>query len=370
MGFLVPEGEAVIWRGPMLHTALTQFLRDTAWGELDYLIIDMPPGTGDVALSLSQLLPLTGAVVVCTPQDVALLDAVKAIAMFRKVQRRRAGHGREHEFLPLPQLPQPARHLRLRRREAPGGGTRRAVPRRGADLDGVAQCRPTRARCGAAFDDPTCAAVLGSDLPQLRRQSGGPASPSIRRCRRCRCWDKGSGLELRDRGCGDEASLIPVPDPQLLPHKHLGPPGYVLPAALSRRSRCEFAARGRRHAAAITCSSTWPSSWPSWPSSSWRPSWPALATFLAAFFLATVTPPSRFHAGLGPIAPTIGDSASCPPLDYVVPFLEIISRPIFNKFSTFAETISSQTISCCREDRASQRVALACTDRHHGLRPL
>jgi len=85
MGFLVPPGEAVVWRGPMLHGAITQFLRDTAWGELDYLIIDMPPGTGDIALTLSQLMPLTGAVVVCTPQDVALLDAVKAIAMFRKV---------------------------------------------------------------------------------------------------------------------------------------------------------------------------------------------------------------------------------------------------------------------------------------------
>jgi ATP-binding protein involved in chromosome partitioning len=85
MGFFVPPGEAVVWRGPMLHGAITQFLRDTAWGELDYLIIDMPPGTGDIALTLSQLLPLTGAVVVCTPQDVALLDAVKAIAMFRKV---------------------------------------------------------------------------------------------------------------------------------------------------------------------------------------------------------------------------------------------------------------------------------------------
>lgn len=85
MGFLVPPGEAVVWRGPMLHGAITQFLRDTAWGELDYLIIDMPPGTGDIALTLSQMLPLTGAVVVCTPQEVALLDAVKAIAMFRKV---------------------------------------------------------------------------------------------------------------------------------------------------------------------------------------------------------------------------------------------------------------------------------------------
>jgi ATP-binding protein involved in chromosome partitioning len=85
MGFLVPPGEAVVWRGPMLHGAITQFLRDTAWGELDWLVIDMPPGTGDIALTLSQLLPLTGAVVVCTPQDVALLDATKAIAMFRKV---------------------------------------------------------------------------------------------------------------------------------------------------------------------------------------------------------------------------------------------------------------------------------------------
>lgn len=86
MGFMIPKDEAVIWRGPMLHSAISQFLRDTEWGELDYLIIDMPPGTGDIALTLSQLLPLTGAVVVCTPQDVALLDAIKAIAMFRKVE--------------------------------------------------------------------------------------------------------------------------------------------------------------------------------------------------------------------------------------------------------------------------------------------
>lgn len=85
MGFMVPKGEAVIWRGPMLHGAITNFLRDTRWGDLDYLIIDMPPGTGDIPLTLSQMLPLTGAVVVCTPQEVALLDAVKAIAMFRKV---------------------------------------------------------------------------------------------------------------------------------------------------------------------------------------------------------------------------------------------------------------------------------------------
>ncbi len=85
VGFMVDPDQPVILRGPMLHGAISQMLRDTAWGQLDYLIIDMPPGTGDIALSLSQILPLTGAVVVCTPQDVALLDAVKAIAMFRRV---------------------------------------------------------------------------------------------------------------------------------------------------------------------------------------------------------------------------------------------------------------------------------------------
>lgn len=86
MGFMVEENQAVIWRGPMLHGAITQFLRDTYWGPLDYLIIDMPPGTGDIALTLSQMVPLTGSVVVCTPQQVALLDAVKAIAMFEKTK--------------------------------------------------------------------------------------------------------------------------------------------------------------------------------------------------------------------------------------------------------------------------------------------
>ncbi len=85
MGFLVERDQAVIWRGPMLHGSITQFLSDTDWGELDYLIIDMPPGTGDVALTLSQAVPIAGSVVVCTPQEVALLDAIKAISMFRKV---------------------------------------------------------------------------------------------------------------------------------------------------------------------------------------------------------------------------------------------------------------------------------------------
>ena len=86
MGFHIEEDQAVIWRGPLLHRTLTQFLQATEWGELDYLVIDMPPGTGDVALTLSQLLSSSGAVIVCTPQKVALLDAMKAISMFNQVK--------------------------------------------------------------------------------------------------------------------------------------------------------------------------------------------------------------------------------------------------------------------------------------------
>lgn len=82
MGFMVEQDRPIIWRGPMLHGALQQFFKDVAWGELDYLIIDLPPGTGDVALTMAQTITLTGAVVVSTPQEVAMVDARKAIAMF------------------------------------------------------------------------------------------------------------------------------------------------------------------------------------------------------------------------------------------------------------------------------------------------
>jgi len=85
MGFLVAEDTPMIWRGPMVTSALNQMLRDVAWGELDILIVDMPPGTGDAQLSMSQQVPLTGVVIVSTPQDIALLDARKGLNMFRKV---------------------------------------------------------------------------------------------------------------------------------------------------------------------------------------------------------------------------------------------------------------------------------------------
>ena len=85
MGFLVPEDTPMIWRGPMVMSALQQMLRDVAWGELDVMVVDMPPGTGDAQLTMAQQVPLAGAVIVSTPQDIALLDARKGINMFRKV---------------------------------------------------------------------------------------------------------------------------------------------------------------------------------------------------------------------------------------------------------------------------------------------
>jgi ATP-binding protein involved in chromosome partitioning len=85
IGFLIEEEQPMVWRGPMVTQALQQLLNDTDWGELDYLIVDMPPGTGDIQLTLSQRVPVSGAVVVTTPQDIALLDARKGLRMFQKV---------------------------------------------------------------------------------------------------------------------------------------------------------------------------------------------------------------------------------------------------------------------------------------------
>jgi ATP-binding protein involved in chromosome partitioning len=187
MGFLVPEGEAVIWRGPMLHTALTQFLRDTDWGELDYLIIDMPPGTGDVALSLSQLLPLTGAVVVCTPQDVALLDAAKAIAMFRKVQVEVLGMVENMSFFLCPDC-------RARHDIFGSGGAKRRAAELGVPFLGEVpivmelRIQADEGKAIAAFDVPAarsyletiCSNFVGNLASQHRQKPVLPTLPVLR----------------------------------------------------------------------------------------------------------------------------------------------------------------------------------------------
>jgi ATP-binding protein involved in chromosome partitioning len=132
IGFLVDKDEAMIWRGPMATQALEQLLRQTNWKDLDYLIVDMPPGTGDIQLTLSQRVPMTGAVIVTTPQDIALLDARKGIKMFEKVgvpdPRHRGEHGRARV---QPVRPRGA-HLRRGRRQEDGGGIQHGLPGRAA----------------------------------------------------------------------------------------------------------------------------------------------------------------------------------------------------------------------------------------------
>jgi ATP-binding protein involved in chromosome partitioning len=85
MGFLIPEDQALVWRGPMIHSALQQLFTEVTWGELDYLVVDLPPGTGDAQLSLSQLVPLSGGIIVSTPQMVSLSDARRAVDAYNRL---------------------------------------------------------------------------------------------------------------------------------------------------------------------------------------------------------------------------------------------------------------------------------------------
>ena len=121
MGFLSPGDKPLVWRGPMLHSVIQQFLRGVDWGELDYLVIDLPPGTGDVQLTLIQTAPVTGAIVVTTPSDVSLEDARKAIHMFNQVKVPIIGHRRKYELSDLPALQGAHRRLQHGRRPAHRG---------------------------------------------------------------------------------------------------------------------------------------------------------------------------------------------------------------------------------------------------------
>ncbi len=188
MGFLVPPGEASCGAGRCSTAPLPSSCADTEWGNLDYLVIDMPPGTGDIALTLSQLLPLSGAVVVCTPQDVALLDAVKAIAMFRKGEYQCAGHGGKLEPLCLPRLQRSARHLRFRRCASEGPGT--GVPFLGeVPLNTGLRIRGDVGRIGGAFDDDASRPYLEAICRNLVRNLVAAAARNPP-CRRSRCYSR------------------------------------------------------------------------------------------------------------------------------------------------------------------------------------
>jgi len=187
MGFLVPPDQPVVWRGPMLHSALRQFLIDVDWGPLDYLVVDMPPGTGDVQLSLAQSVPLTGGVIITTPQDVALADARKGRGYVYQVGRAGAGHRREHELLPLSALWRA--HRCLFPRWGARGGRRfgRALPRRS---------RPRR--CGASGWRPGPAGRRRQ--PRLGPGAGHHAcGPGHRRARQHHQHGAGTGRPDQDQ---------------------------------------------------------------------------------------------------------------------------------------------------------------------------
>jgi len=161
MGFLVPEDQAIVWRGPMIHGAIQQFLRDVEWGELDYLLVDLPPGTGDAQLSISQLVPLTGAVIVTTPQEVALHDARKGLAMFQKVNVPMIGLIENMSYFLCP-------HCSERTEIFSHGGGQKAAEKLGIPF------------LGEVPIDPSVRAGGDSGIPILLSQPNSPSAVAFR----------------------------------------------------------------------------------------------------------------------------------------------------------------------------------------------
>jgi ATP-binding protein involved in chromosome partitioning len=158
MGFLSPGDKPLVWRGPMLHSVIQQFLRGVDWGELDYLIIDLPPGTGDVQLSLVQTAPITGAIVVTTPSDVSLEDARKAVRMFEQVKVPILGIIENMSWLECP-------HCNERIDVFSSGGGRRTAKEMGVHFLGALPLDPT-VRIGGDNGQPV--ATFGPDDPHAR----------------------------------------------------------------------------------------------------------------------------------------------------------------------------------------------------------
>ena len=200
----------MIWRGPMVISAITQMLREVAWGDLDILVVDLPPGTGDAQLTMAQQAPLAGAVIVSTPQDIALIDARRGIAMFREGERAAAGTDRKHVGLLLPGL-QP-RHADLRpwRRAAGGRDARHSVSRRNparyADSRDLGRRTPDRRHRAR---QRSCQA-----LHRDRPQRSGPRSPPARRAGRRRASSSSEsaffGLESGGQSVRTSSGLPPL----------------------------------------------------------------------------------------------------------------------------------------------------------------
>ena len=192
IGFLIDEETPMIWRGPMVISALTQMLREVEWGTLDVMVVDMPPGTGDAQLTMAQQVPLKGAVIVSTPQDLALIDARRGISMFKRVNVPVLGVIENMSYFLCPHW-HALRHFQPWRRAARGGTPRRAFPRRGAaahDHPRKVRCRPSRGRDRARWS--SC-----QNLSRHRGQ-GARSAQGRSRCRSRRAED-------RDRGVAEPA---------------------------------------------------------------------------------------------------------------------------------------------------------------------
>lgn len=182
MGFIAPGDKPLIWRGPMLHNVIQQFLRQVDWGGVEYLVVDLPPGTGDVALSLMQNAPITGAIVVTTPSDVSLEDARKAVNMFRQVHVELLGIVENMSYLVCP-------HCRERVDVFNYGGGRRTAERMGVNFLGEVPLDP-EVRAGGDMgesvalrkpDDPHAAAFyeLARNVAARVEALGAPRGPRI-----------------------------------------------------------------------------------------------------------------------------------------------------------------------------------------------
>ena len=169
IGFLVEEETAMIWRGPMVMSAITQMLRDVMWGTLDVLVVDMPPGTGDAQLTLAQNVPLKGAIIISTPQDLSLIDARRGLAMFKKVNVPVLGIVENMSYFQCPHLRHALGHLRSWRRAARGGTAGRAVSGRNP----AAYVRLERRRFRHAGGGKRAGRAACGDLPGDWRKRAG-----------------------------------------------------------------------------------------------------------------------------------------------------------------------------------------------------
>jgi ATP-binding protein involved in chromosome partitioning len=158
VGFLNPGDKPLIWRGPMLHSIIRQFLGSVQWGELEYLVVDLPPGTGDVALSLIQTVPLTGAIVVSTPSDVSLQDARKAIEMFRQMKVDVVGMVENMSYFVCP-------HCHQQTDIFSRGGAQRTAAQFGVAYLGDVQLDPDIRKSG---DMGNPAVLAGEDSPSAK----------------------------------------------------------------------------------------------------------------------------------------------------------------------------------------------------------